>query len=123
MIKLIISLVALMVANILLGTSLASLKLEFDKETFKKGVFKAIFIILAISLMYLCSYLSPDIMVAEINGLSVNLFDGMNILFTAGIVLYGCKCLKNLANLINVKANITEYEENDPEEDEAAEEV
>ncbi len=102
MFKLIGSLVVLMLSNILLDISLVHLKLEFNKEKFYKNVLKIIYSSIAIILMYLSTYLSPNIMVIEINGISMNLRNGMGVIFTAGIVLYAYKCLKKLGKLLKV---------------------
>ena len=46
--NIIIGLICVMASNILLGTSLATLKSKFDKQTFKNGIVKATLIIISI---------------------------------------------------------------------------
>ena len=108
MLKIIIGLICVMVANILLGSSLATLKKEFSKKKFWNGFFKCLFIVISVCLMYLCSYLNPEIMVANINDQEVNLISGMEILFIAGIVYYGFQSLVKLKDLLQLKTDIKE---------------
>lgn len=106
--KIIIGLICVMISNILLGTSLATLKKNFNKTVFVNGIIKAILIVFSIGAMYLCSYLNPDIMIANVNGQDVNLISGMELLFIAGIMLYGFKSLVKLRDLLKLKTNIEE---------------
>lgn len=108
MINIIIGLACVMLSNILLGTSLATLKKQFNKTTFINGIVKALLIVASVCSMYLCSYLNPDIMVANINGQDVNLISGMELIFIAGIVFYGFKSLVKLKDLLKLKTNIEE---------------
>jgi len=108
--KIIIGLVCVMLANILFGASLAKFKQEFNWEKFWNGFAKCMFIVAAICLMYLCSYLNPEIMVANINDQEVNLISGMEIIFIAGIVFYGFQCLVKLKDLLQLKMEIKEKE-------------
>jgi small basic protein len=110
MFKLILGLIAVMAGNILLGTSLATLKETFNKETFWNGVLKALFVVAGCCLMYLTSWLNPNIFVAKIAGTDVNLISGMELLFTAGIVLYGSACLIKLKDILGVKINVESKE-------------
>ena len=64
--------------------------------------------------MYLCSYLNPDILVAEIGGISVNLITGMKTLFVSGIALYGYQDLSKLAKLLKVKVDVNEKKQDSP---------
>ena len=106
--NIIIGLGCVMLSNILLGTSLATLKKQFNKKTFLNGIIKAVLIIVSVLAMYLCSYLNPDIMVANINGQEVNLISGMELIFIAGIVFYGFKSLLKLKDLLKLKTNVEE---------------
>ena len=88
MLKLFIGLVSTMLANILFGMTLAKLKQNFNKKKLLEGLVKIISILIGVGLMYLTSYLNPDILVANINGTNVNLIDAIKLLFMAGIVMY-----------------------------------
>lgn len=108
MFNIIIGLICVMTSNIFLGTSLATLKKEFNSKTLKNGIAKAVLIVISVGAMYLCSFLNPDIMVANINNQDVNLISGMELLFIAGIMLYGFKSLVKLRDLLKLKTNIDE---------------
>lgn len=111
MLNLFIGLVATMLANILLGMTLAKLKQNFNKKKFLEGLVKVISILLGIGLMYLTSYLNPDILVANINGTNVNLIDAIKLLFMAGIVMYGSQDLTKLRDILKLKTEINVLQE------------
>ena len=111
MIKLSIGLISVMIANVIMGMTLAKLKSQFNKKKCLEGLFKIGSIVISILLMYLCSYLNSDIMVASINGMNVNLMDAIELLFTAGIVYYGSQDLIKLKDILNVKTEITDVVE------------
>lgn len=111
MIKIIIGLVSVMLANVLLGVTLAKLKQEFKKEKLLSGLVKYLGIVLGVLLMYLTGYLNPDIVVANINGIKVNLMAGIEVLFISGIVYYGVQDLIKLKNLLGLSNDITPIDE------------
>lgn len=111
MLNLFIGLVATMLANVLLGMTLAKLKQNFNKKKFFEGLVKVISILLGIGLMYLTSYLNPDILVANINGTNVNLIDAIKLLFMAGIIMYGSQDLIKLKDILKLKTEILELQE------------
>ena len=111
MINLSIGLVSVMVANVIMGMTLAKLKANFSKKKFLEGLVKIASIIISILLMYLCSYLNADIMVASINGMNVNLMDGIKLLFTAGIIYYGSQDLIKLKDILQLKTEISDLQE------------
>jgi hypothetical protein len=106
MLNLTLGLLAVMTGNIFLGTTLATLKETFSKTIFWNGVLKGLFIVAGCCLMYLASWLNPDIFVAEIGGAQVNLIGAMELIFTAGIALYGVECLIKLKDMLGVKINV-----------------
>lgn len=108
MIQIIIGLICVMTSNILLGTSLAKLKKKFKKKVLINGIIKAVLIVASVGLMYLCSYLNPNIVVANINGQEVTLITGMKTLFITGIVYYGGQSLVKLKDLLKLKSEINE---------------
>ena len=111
MIRLSIGLISVMIANVIMGMTLAKLKSQFNKKKCLEGLFKIGSIVISILLMYLCSYLNSDIMVASINGMNVNLMDAIELLFTAGIVYYGSQDLIKLKDILNVKTEINDVVE------------
>jgi hypothetical protein len=111
MLNLFIGLVATMLANVLLGMTLAKLKQNFNKKKFLEGLVKIVSILGGIGLMYLTSYLNSDILVANINGTNVNLIDAIKMLFMAGIVMYGSQDLIKLKDILKLKTEILELQE------------
>ena len=111
MINLAVGLSSVMIANVIMGTTLAKLKSQFSKKKCLEGIVKILSIVISISLMYLCSYLNSDIMIASINGMNVNLIDAIELLFTAGIVYYGSQDLIKLKDILQLKTEISDLEE------------
>ena len=111
MINLAVGLSSVMIANVIMGTTLAKLKSQFSKKKLLEGLVKIASIIISILLMYLCSYLNANIMVASINGMNVNLIDAIELLFTAGIVYYGSQDLIKLKDILQLKTEISDLEE------------
>ena len=111
MIKIIIGLISVMLANVLLGVTLAKLKQEFKKEKLLSGLVKYLGIVLGVLLMYLTGYLNPNIIVANINNVEVNLMAGIEVLFVSGIVFYGMQDLIKLKNLLGLSSDITPTDE------------
>ena len=111
MIKIVIGLVSVMIANVLLGVTLAKLKKEFNKEKLLNGFVKYLSIIIGVLLMYLAGYLNSNIMIANINNVEVNLMTGIEVLFVSGIVFYGMQDLIKLKNLLGLSSDITPIDE------------
>lgn len=109
--KLLGGLLLFMTANILLGTKYANLKNNFNKEKMISGVSKCIFIALGVSALYSGSYLNPDIVVANINGINVNTIKMMEFIFISGQTMYGFKAGQNLIKLFNLKISLLEIKE------------
>lgn len=111
MIKIVIGLVSVMIANVLLGVTLAKLKKEFNKEKLLNGLVKYMSIVLGVLLMYLAGYLNSNIMVANINNVEVNLMTAIEVLFVSGIVYYGMQDLIKLKDLLGLSNDITPIDE------------
>lgn len=111
MLNLFIGLTATMLANILMGMTLAKLKQDFNKKKMLEGLVKVISILIGVGLMYLTSYLNPDILVANINGTNVNLIDAIKLLFMSGIVMYGSQDLIKLKDILKLKTEINDLQE------------
>lgn len=111
MLNLFIGLLATMLANVLLGMTLAKLKQSFNKKKCLEGLVKIVSILGSVGLMYLTSYLNPNILVANINGTNVNLIDAVKMLFMAGIVMYGSQDLIKLKDILKLKTEINDLQE------------
>ena len=111
MIKIVIGLISVMIANVLFGVTLAKLKKEFNKEKLLNGLVKYLSIIIGVLLMYLAGYLNSDIMIANINNVEVNLMTAIEVLFVSGIVFYGVQDLIKLKDLLGLSNDITPIDE------------
>lgn len=111
MIKIIIGLICVMLANVLLGVTLAKLKRQFKKEKLLNGLVKYLGIIIGVLLMYIAGYLNPNIIVANINSVEVNLMTGIEVLFMSGIIYYGMQDLIKLKNLLGLSNDISSIDE------------
>ena len=106
----VLSLVCLMVANIIMGKKLADFKDEYNKEKLISGISKAGFSLLGLALVYISTLIYP-MEVAEINGQMVTTLSGAVILLKAANVLYGCKVLVKIKNLLTVNIPVNLLEE------------
>ena len=104
--NLILGLIAVMGANIALGSSLAKLKEEFSKENLKRGLMKALMIISGLRLMLGCAYLNQDMIIASINNNNVTLLEAMKYLFTTGIMVYGIMDIGKLGKLLGLSTKV-----------------
>lgn len=100
----VLSLICLMIANIIMGKKLADFKNEYNKEKLVNGISKAGFSLLGLALVYISALVCP-MDVAEINGEMVTTLNGAVILLKIANVLYGCKVLVKIKDLLMV--NIT----------------
>jgi len=105
-----LGLISLMVANILLGTGLSIIDntQEFDIKKLKKGILKSLLVIVSFSLVYVCGLLNPNVVSIDINGQTVNLISGINIMLTLSAGLYAKKVFDKLGEVINL--NVTNDE-------------
>ena len=106
---------AIYLPNVISAVALATMWLQFvfqQKYGLINGFFKAILIVISCLLLYICSYLNPNILIINIDGNNLNLIDGMKAIFIAGIVLYGYNDLIKLKEILGVKTAIkeTQYE-------------
>lgn len=99
------SLICLMIANIIMGKKLADFKDEYNKEKLVSGISKAGFSLLGLALVYISTLIYP-MEVAEINGQMVTTLSGAVILLKAANVLYGCKVLVKIKDLLTVNVPI-----------------
>lgn len=111
MVKMLIGLAALMLANIFLGTSISKLKKSFKKDKLKNGTLKAIFIFIGISFMWLCGYLNPDVVTVEFQGIVVNVETAMTMIIKAAMGTYFVLDINKLAKVFGVKISENDLKE------------
>ena len=109
------SLMCLMIANIIMGKKLADFKDEYNKEKLISGISKAGFSLLGLALVYISTLIYP-MEVAEINGQMVTTLSGAVILLKAANVLYGCKVLVKIKDLLTVNVPVNSLEGDTTEE-------
>lgn len=109
------SLICLMIANIIMGKKLADFKDEYNKEKLVSGISKAGFSLLGLALVYISTLIYP-MEVAEINGQMVTTLSGAVILLKAANVLYGCKVLVKIKDLLTVNVPINSLDGDTTEE-------
>lgn len=114
MIKIIIGLIGAMLGNILLGSTLASFKKEWNKEKLISGIYKAGSIITGLGLVYLCGYLNPDIIKVVVDGKTVNLIEALKIIFISATTMYAAMDIKKAIDIFKIKVTISE----EPKEEE-----
>ena len=109
------SLICLMIANIIMGKKLADFKDEYNKEKLVSGISKAGFSLLGLALVYISTLIYP-MEVAEINGQMVTTLSGAVILLKVANVLYGCKVLVKIKDLLTVDVPINSLDGDTTEE-------
>ena len=107
MLNIVLGLLGVMVANVLLGASLAKLQQEFSWKKMLSGGFKVICILGAAALMYGCSFLNPDIIIVSINNANVNLIEAMRYVGVVGITFYGAQDIKKLIDILKVNVEVS----------------
>lgn len=113
MINILIGLAALMLANILLGTSVAKFKNAFKRKNLTNGFLKALFLFGSILLTYLCAYLNPNIFSINLFGVVVNLQTAMNMIIYAIMALYANQIIHKVSNMFGLKVSDIEIEKSD----------
>lgn len=106
MVKIILGLFCVMVSNILFGVTLAKIKGMFNKDKLITSFVKYISLIIGVFFLYIAGMLNENIIVAQIDGISVNLVTGIKILFTFGIMYYGGQALFKLKDLLGIQVEI-----------------
>ena len=109
------SLICLMIANIIMGKKLADFKDEYNKEKLVSGISKAGFSLLGLALVYISTLIYP-MEVAEINGQMVTTLSGAVILLKVANILYGCKVLVKIKDLLTVNVPVNSLEGDTTEE-------
>ena len=106
MVKIILGLFCVMVSNILFGVTLAKIKGMFNKDKLLKSLVKYISLILGVFFIYIAGVLNENVVVAEIDGISVNLVSGIKLLLTLGLMYYGGQSLIKLKDLLGIKIGL-----------------
>ena len=103
MVKVILGLFCVMVSNILFGVTLAKIKGMFNKDKLITSFVKYISLIIGVFFLYIAGMLNENVIVAQIDGVSVDLVSGIKLLFTFGLMYYGGQSLIKLKDLLGIK--------------------
>ena len=105
--------IAVMLTNILLGSTLANLQKNWNWKKFWSGFYKIVTIIVGVCLLYLAFYLNPSIQVVSLGGTNMNILEALKTIFTAGIVTYGALDLKKLVEIFKLKVTFDDVVDKD----------
>ena len=111
-VKELLTLLAVMGANIAFGIALSELKQEFDWRVMKKGIFKGVTVVVGIALFSFVSYYNNDLQIG-FNGGQYSINDVMVIIIHAAIVAYAADGLNKLAKIFKFKSTNQEEQVND----------
>lgn len=89
-------------ANVVLGTATAYMNGKFNKIKFKKGVVKAVAIMIAIGMLAFAGQINPDVIAIVVGDTSLNLYNGVKMLLSTGFVTYSALTLQHLAKLLKL---------------------
>ena len=104
--KLLLALPLAIAVNLLLGTVIAAVNVEFDKAKMISGFIKGIAVYAAIGGLYAISLLLPEV---EVPGLgTINILNGMTLILSAVLGFYVYQDLQKLAQVFKLKYVITE---------------
>ena len=101
---LIVALIALIVANTLLGAVIAGIKMDFKKEVLVRGLLKHTAIAFAIFLIYVAGLCVPNLQLVTINGDALTLIEALDTGFLSALAVYAGKVIKNLYVLLTIDA-------------------
>ena len=104
--KLLLALPLAIIVNLLLGTVIAAVNVEFDKAKMISGFVKGFAVYAAIGGLYTISLLLPEV---EVPGLgTINILSGMTLILSAVLGYYVYQDLQKLAQVFKLKYVISE---------------
>lgn len=105
------SLLGLVCINIILGSVTSFFQQEFDKRKFWVGMLKGLIVTLSFVGVCVIGKLTPEIIVINVNGQDVSLYDGTYLLMMGSYVYYGKEVLVKLSGFVQGKFNVGENKE------------
>jgi hypothetical protein len=94
------SLLGLVIINIILGSVTGLFQQQFDKVKFFYGILKGIIVTACFIGVCYIGKLTPDIIVINVNGQDVSLYDGTYMLMMGSYVWYGKEVLVKLSGFV-----------------------
>lgn len=94
------SLLSLVIFNIILGSVTSLFQQQFDKVKFFQGIAKGFIITSVFVGVCYVGKMTPDIIVINVNGQDVSLYDGTYMLMMGSYVWYGKEVLVKLSGFV-----------------------
>lgn len=101
----VIGLFCLMISNMILNLTFDKINETLSVKNVLNTVFKAVVIFVSSLLIYYAGFKNPEVLVVNMDGVSMNLDDALKMVYMAAIVLYGYKSITKLSKLLNVDTN------------------
>ena len=101
----VIGLFCLMISNMILNLTFDKINETLSVKNVLNTVFKAVVIFVSSLLIYYAGFKNPEVLVVNMDGVSMNLDDGLKMVYMAAIVLYGYKSITKLSKLLDVDTN------------------
>ena len=103
--NIVIGLFCLMVSNMILNLTLDKINETLSVKNVLNTIFKAVVIFVSSLLIYYAGFKNPEVLVVNMDGVSMNLDDALKMVYMAAIVLYGYKSITKLSKLLSVDTN------------------
>lgn len=101
----VIGLFCLMISNMILNLTFDKINETLSVKNVLNTVFKAVVIFVSSLLIYYAGFKNPEVLVVNMDGVSMNLDDALKMVYIAAIILYGYKSITKLSKLLNVDTN------------------
>lgn len=101
----VIGLFCLMISNMILNLTFDKINETLSVKNVLNTVFKAVVIFVSSLLIYYAGFKNPEVLVVNMDGVSMNLDDALKMVYMAAIVLYGYKSITKLSKLLDVDTN------------------
>lgn len=102
-----IGLIFLMLVNVVLGSLKAKILEEFDWKVMVIGLLKGAIVSVCITIVYLVGLMNAQLIVANINGVEMNLAIAVTTLIMSAFVWYGYQSIQKIANILNIGGRIS----------------
>ena len=106
-----IGLIIFMIVNITLGSVDAILANTFDWGKFKRGIIKAIVVLICFILIYIAGVINADVIIVNVNGEEVSILTAIYFVIFGGLTWYAKEVLTKLAALVKAELVIEDKKE------------
>lgn len=98
-----LGLILIVFSNNIMGTFISLANGSFDKEISKKGLIKAIGILLGLMIGYVAGIAVPDMSIGMINGESMTMMQAISAIVTGAYALYAYKFVQKCVEALQLK--------------------